>query len=154
MFTKEQLKEMGVEEIEKLLEKAGWQPRENFLFPDVENADHKLFEKTWEVPLYDYDAWDNKLKKYLEFNDIVAIAWQKDYSGPIYFTYILDVYHKYGAYIIEVESLYNSDLTYPNVPIYEDFDAYIYPEEENRFWTVLEEAVNESLGIDDIQPER
>jgi len=56
----------------------------NFLFPDVENADHKLFEKTWEVPLYDYDAWDNKLKKYLEFNDIVATAWQKDYSGPIY----------------------------------------------------------------------
>jgi len=49
------------------------------------------------------------------------------------FTYILDVYHKYGAYIIEVESLYNSDLTYPNVPIYEDFDAYIYPEEETFF---------------------
>jgi len=154
MFTKEQLKEMSVEEIEKLLEKAGWQSIDNFLFSDVENVKHKLFEKTWEVPLYDYNAWDVRLKKYLEFNDTVTIAWEKDYSGPICFTYILDVYHKYGAYIVEVKSLFNSDLMYPNVPIYEDFDAYLHPEDEHRFWAVLEEAVNESHGIDDIQPER
>jgi len=64
------------------------------------------------------------------------------------------VYHKYGAYLIAVDSLYISDLTSPHVPIYEDFDAYIYPEDQNLFWTVLDDAVNDSLGIVAIQPER